>query len=526
MSANGAPVEYLVIGAGPAGLQLGYFLGKAGHNYKILEAGAAAGEFFRRFPRHRTLISINKVYTGYTGRDKNLRFDWNSLLCDDDRFLFKNYTRKYFPHADDLVKYLTDFAEHYRLHVAYNTRVVRVSRNADGFHVEDQNGHVHVARRLVVAAGLTRPYIPPVPGFELCDTYQEVSVSPQDFTNQKVLIVGKGNSAFETADNLVETAAVIHLASPHSVNFAWRTHFVGHLRAVNNNFIDTYQLKSQNALLDCDVERVERLPDGKLKATVRYHFAHGEREDLVYDRVILATGWRMDPDIFDDSCKPRMAIKNRFPEQTSAWESVNVPGLYFAGTLTQQRDFKKTTSGFIHGFRYNIRALVRIFEERYHGKPWPRRAVEGTPEAVCEALLERINQSSALWQQFGFLGDVLVPEADGIVSYLEELPVAYVAEGGIGRLDDYCVLTLEYGDNSERDLIQPKGAYRPEKNDAANAHTGPGLHPIVRRFRGGRQVAEHHVMEDLYGEWYEDVHTGPLLEFFRRVLPQPAAALA
>jgi cation diffusion facilitator CzcD-associated flavoprotein CzcO len=36
-------VDYLVIGAGPAGLQLGYFLDRAGRDYLILEAGGVPG---------------------------------------------------------------------------------------------------------------------------------------------------------------------------------------------------------------------------------------------------------------------------------------------------------------------------------------------------------------------------------------------------------------------------------------------------------------------------------------------------
>ena len=36
-------MEYLVIGAGPAGLQLGNFLERAGRDYLILEAGASPG---------------------------------------------------------------------------------------------------------------------------------------------------------------------------------------------------------------------------------------------------------------------------------------------------------------------------------------------------------------------------------------------------------------------------------------------------------------------------------------------------
>jgi thioredoxin reductase len=522
---SGTPYDYLVIGAGPAGLQLGYFLEKAGHNYLILEAGDSPGTFFKTFPRHRMLISNNKVYTGYNDTEKNLRWDWNSLLCDDERLLFKNYTRRYFPPADEFVRYLGDFARHYGLRIALGRRVVRVRREGD-FQVHDQDGRVYAARRLVVAAGFTKPYIPPIPGAELAEVYTDVSVIPEDFINQRVLIVGKGNSAFETADNLVPTAAVIHMASPDSVKFAWKTHFVGHLRAVNNNLIDTYQLKSQNALLDCTIDRIRRTPDEKFVVSVSYKFAHGEKEDLVYDRVILCTGFRFDASVFDESCGPRLTIKNRFPEQTSAWESVNVPGLYFAGTLTQQRDFKKTTSGFIHGFRYNVRALYRILERRYHGREWPGRPVPRTPEGFAEAVLERVNQSSGLWQQFGFLGDVIVPGSNGEGSYYEELPLDYLRDGEFGDFGDYFVLTLEYGDHSYRDLINPTGDYRPEKNDVANAHTSPGLHPIIRRYRGGEQVAEHHVMEDLYAEWYEDVHTRPLKEFLESQLGEPVAALA
>ena len=42
-------MDYLVIGAGPAGLQLGYFFEQAGRDYMILEAGLAPGTFFQTF---------------------------------------------------------------------------------------------------------------------------------------------------------------------------------------------------------------------------------------------------------------------------------------------------------------------------------------------------------------------------------------------------------------------------------------------------------------------------------------------
>jgi|GEM_PF-124183 len=102
------PMDCLVIGAGPAGLQLGYFLDRAGRDYLILEGGPTPGTFFRTFPRHRRLISINKPHTGWDDPELNLRMDWNSLLSDDPRLLFTRYSGRYLPDADDLVRYLAD----------------------------------------------------------------------------------------------------------------------------------------------------------------------------------------------------------------------------------------------------------------------------------------------------------------------------------------------------------------------------------------------------------------------------------
>ena len=81
-------MDYVVIGAGPAGLQLGYFLQRAGREYLIVEAGPTPGTFYRTFPRHRRMISINKPHTGWHDAEKDLRVDWNSLLSDDPALRF------------------------------------------------------------------------------------------------------------------------------------------------------------------------------------------------------------------------------------------------------------------------------------------------------------------------------------------------------------------------------------------------------------------------------------------------------
>jgi thioredoxin reductase len=508
-------MDYLVLGAGPAGLQLGFFLQQANRDYLILEAGSTAGTFFRAFPRHRRLLSINKVHSGWTDPEVRLRVDWNSLLSDNPELRFARYSERYFPIADDLVRYLTDFAEASQLRIRYDTRVVRINKENGCFRAIDEGGRTYEAKRLVVATGVTKPYIPAISGIETADLYGDVSINPRDFVDQRVLIIGKGNSAFETADNLIETAAVIHVAGPSSVHLAWRSHFVGHLRAVNNNLLDTYQLKSQNALLDGTVQRVERR-NGSYVVTLSFARANEVTKDLRYDRVIVCTGFRFDPSIFADDCRPALVLHDRFPAQTPEWQSTNVPDLYFAGTLMQVRDYRKSTGAFIHGFRYGVRSLHRILERKYHGVAWPHRPLASSPGALMEAVIARVNRTSALWQLFAFLCDLIVVAADGTVRYHEELPVDYVHESDFGTVDTYFTITLEYGPNHDRFDPFDVSVGRISQSDAEHSSEGRYLHPVVRRFSRGALVAEHHVTENLENDWTASTHREPLRHFFAR----------
>ncbi|WP_422769573.1 NAD(P)-binding domain-containing protein [Plantactinospora sp. WMMC1484] len=530
---TGEMLDYLIIGAGPAGLQLAALLERDGRrDYLVLESADAPGAFFARFPRHRQLISINKPHTGSDDPELNLRLDWNSLLVDDPTLRFTRYTERYFPDADVMLRYLADFAAATGIRVRYRSRVVRVARTGngsgggdvsggDGFEVTDAAGTTHRARRVVVATGVSRPYVAPIPGIELAERYDEMPVDPRDFLDQRVLVIGKGNSAFETADNLMETTTLVHVAGPSSVRMAWRTHYVGHLRAVNNNFLDTYQLKSANAILDGHVRGIERDGDG-YRVTFSFSRANEVTKELRYDRVLACTGFRFDPSIFAEGCRPALVINDRFPAQTPAFESVNVPGLFFAGTLTQERDFKKSTNGFIHGFRYAVRALHRILERRYHDNPWPAEKLDATAESAADAIIERVNRSSGLWQQFGVLADVLTV-AGSDARYHEEVPVDYFGQVGLATADHPVehafVVTLEYG--PDHDQVDPfdMSVSRIAQDTAGQAHDAAYLHPVVRHHRGGRVVAVHHLAENLENQWNKpEVHRAPLVAFLDRCL--------
>ena len=179
---------------------------------------------------------------------------------------------------------------------------MHVTREKGCFCLTSSDGEYFTCRRLIVATGLSVENKPPVPGIEHAEFYSGVSVDPQDFKNQRVLIIGKGNSAFELADTLIPTTIYIHVASPESLRLAWKSRFVGDLRAVNNNFLDTYQLKCQNAILDGIITKIHKKEE-EYEVSISYSHAKGEKEVLVYDRIVLAAGFRFDNSIFDDPCR-------------------------------------------------------------------------------------------------------------------------------------------------------------------------------------------------------------------------------
>ncbi|MBC6418842.1 MAG: NAD(P)-binding domain-containing protein [Prochloron sp. SP5CPC1] len=185
--------QYLVLGAGPAGIQMGYYLENSGRDYLILEGGKSPGSFYGKFPRHRKLISINKIHTGYSNPEINLRHDWNSLLSDDYGKLLKSYSKEYFPSADDFLSYLKDFVRHYQIKIKSNTKINKIEKANGVFWLQDCQGNIYCCQYLIIATGVAKPYIPNIPGIESTENYVNVSVNAKDFANQRVLIKRAGD---------------------------------------------------------------------------------------------------------------------------------------------------------------------------------------------------------------------------------------------------------------------------------------------------------------------------------------------
>jgi thioredoxin reductase len=503
---------YVVVGAGPAGLQLSYFLQRAGADYVTLEREEQPAAFFQQYPRHRRLISLNKVHTASTDPEIRLRWDWNSLLNDSPELLFPRYSTDYFPRADDLVRYLADFQRVHGLDVRYGTPVERIERAENGFMVHTARGTWR-GRCVVVATGWGGPYVPPIQGIEHAVGYEDMAVDPAAYAGQRVLIVGKGNSAFETASAILDHAAMIHLASRQPLRLAWNTKHPGDVRGQHGAILDSYQFKTLHSVLDCTIDAI-RPVDGHFEVDITYTHADGERAVLEYDSVIRCTGFRMDTSLFDPGCRPELVRDGRIPGLRPDWQSSNVDDLYFAGTIAQARDVRHASSPFIDGFRYNLRTFTGLLRERYDGVPLPYDVVPAEPDQLTSLVLDRVNWSSALWTQFEYLCDVYVrDQVTGQFRHYRDLPEDY-AVSRFCDVPQFYTVALRWGREDYSDVFAIERHPQPDR-----ARESAFIHPVIRRYRGTELLAEQHLLEDLLAEWRRpDRHVAPLRAFFEAEL--------
>ena len=415
-------------------MQMGYFLQKAGLDYLILERSSYSGSFFKKFPIHRKLISINKKYNLFNEDEFNMRHDWNSLLSDDDELRLTNYTDELFPEADVLFEYLNDYAEKNNLKINYDEELIHVRKNdSDKFVVETSKNKQYVAKVLIMAIGATDENMPQeIEGIEHAMTYSQVGTDVSRFKNKRVCVLGGGNSAFETAEHLSKSAAFVHVFVKEPLKMAWDSHFVGDLRAVNNNILDLYQLKSLSAVLRPNLKKIEKVDGSILRTSHEYEYPestppgslHLTRE---YDYIINCTGWNYSKmDFFEEELRPELTACKKFPLLKPNWESSNVPNLFFIGTAMRSND-KNAASGFIHGFRYNIRTLSKLLAEQYEGRSYESEVFNLSDwSSLLDDLYQRVSISAGLFQLFGYLRDLIVFSDDfKSANVYRELPRDY-----------------------------------------------------------------------------------------------------
>ena len=229
-------------------------------------------------------------------------------------------------------------------------------------------------------------------------------------------------------------------------------------------FLDTFYLKSMNGIdkfnkeinviivqnknvNDVNYEKYKVLYDTSEYPFSDNTFLYEDTRDLeYYDEIIYCTGWKFDNKIFN--FEVNTTLNKKFPEIDFKYESINNTNLFFIGSLMHSLDFKKSSGGFIHGFRY----LIKLFTQINFKMPFKihKFKFDGTLNCythLADHMFKRINFASSIYQMYGVLKDVYYfdKETNEII-YYEDITVetfVNITNNSVTKLN---CLHLAYGD--------------------------------------------------------------------------------
>ncbi len=184
MASTGRPerFETVIIGAGQAGLAVGYHLAKQGRSFLIVDAHGRLGDSWR------TRWDSLRVFTP-------ARYDGLPGLS----FPGPGWS---YPTKDEVADYLESYAARFRLPVRTGIRVDGLSREDGGYVVTSGRTRYRANNVVVATGGYQTPRIPVFAGeldSSIVQLHSSAYRSPSQLRDGGVLVVGAGNSGAEIA---------------------------------------------------------------------------------------------------------------------------------------------------------------------------------------------------------------------------------------------------------------------------------------------------------------------------------------
>ena len=180
--------EVVVIGAGQAGLSVGFHLSQRGIDHVILDGAGRIGDTWRN-------------------RWDSLRLFTPAKFDGLDGYRFPA-DRDTFPTKDEMADYLESYAKRFDLPVRLNARVDNLRKEDGRFRVETAQGVFEANQVVVAAAGYQEPRVPSFArnlGNNVVQMHSREYRNPGQLPAGPVLLVGAGNSGAEVAMDLART---------------------------------------------------------------------------------------------------------------------------------------------------------------------------------------------------------------------------------------------------------------------------------------------------------------------------------
>ena len=345
-------VEVAVIGAGQAGLAMGYFLRRQGRRFVILERADSIGSAWRERWESLTLFTPRR-YSALPG----LPFPG-----DPDGY----------PTRDEVIAYLERYVETFDLPIELDSEVKKLELGDDGRFLLELEDRTIKADQVVVATGpFQKPFIPKLAEKLSPDVSQTHAVGyrrPDDVPPGTVLVVGGGNTGFQIAKELSATHKVVLSIGSRQTSlpqrllgrdlFWWLTK----ARILDKSFETRLgqRLSTRETLIGSSPRELKRRYGVELKPRAvdadgrRVRFEDGT--ELEVDAVIWATGYRpnyawIKAPVFDDD--------GRLRHRRGV---TDVPGLYFLG-LTWQHTRGSALIGWVRDDAEFIAERIAAYQE-------------------------------------------------------------------------------------------------------------------------------------------------------------------
>ena len=315
-------LDLAVIGAGPCGLAVGVAAKRAHLACSLFDKGPVVSSLLR-YP----------LYMSFFSTAEKLEIGVPFVTAGDK------------PTRREALAYYRRVAEHFELDVRQYHAVVRVERTAEGFELEAQHPgaaepETICSRHVVCATGyFESPNLLDVPGEDLPHV-SHFFVEPHPYWQQRVVVVGGGNSAVEAALELSRVNARVTLV-----------HFLSDFdRGVKPWVLPDITNRVKEGRVA--VRWCSRVVEITRSHVVVRRDPDGDRETVPADFVVALTGYRADLRLLR-SLGVQVDDTTGVPRHDPVTMETNVRGVYIAGVLSSGFDANKIfiENGREHGGR-------------------------------------------------------------------------------------------------------------------------------------------------------------------------------
>ena len=335
--------DILIVGAGPSGLAAAIAAKRHGLDYQVVEKG----------------VLVNSIYNF----PPQMVFFTTPELLEIGGLPFVSPYEK--PTRAEALRYYRKVVDAYDLQISFDEQVLTIARDeSEGlFELETRSGRgvkrVRLARCVVLAIGYyDHPVWLGVPGEDLPHVRHYYG-DPHIHYRQRVVIVGGGNSAAESALELFRAGAhvtLIHRAPQlkSTIKYWVRPDIENRIKegSIAARFNTCVTEIRPTSIVAQQAPPADGVPNG---ASVQA----GDVEEIPCDAVYLLTGYRADSDLM---CRAGIMLNERqAPVHDAETFETNVPGIFIAGGAIAGVD---TGTIFIENGRFHGTKIVEEIARR------------------------------------------------------------------------------------------------------------------------------------------------------------------